>query len=85
MGSGFKEYLKAFAEAQDKFTNDSSSWIGKCIKYGEIHRSGKAINSRKKISYSAYSLFKKWEQQASVEEVQLVEHSTLSRKPVMEE
>jgi hypothetical protein len=45
LGPGFKKYLKAFKEAQDKFTNTAPSCIGKCIKFGEIHRSGKAINS----------------------------------------
>jgi len=42
LGSKFTEYLEAFSEAQHKFTNSSPSCIGKCIKYGEVHRSGKA-------------------------------------------
>ena len=42
LGTKFTEYLEAFSEAQHKFTNSSPSCIGKCIKYGEVHRSGKA-------------------------------------------
>jgi len=43
LGSQFVEYLEAFREAQSKFTNSSPDCIGKCVKFGEIHRSGKAI------------------------------------------
>ena len=46
LGSEFIEYLEAFTEVQDKFTNSSLGCIGKCITYGEIHRSGKTRNSR---------------------------------------
>jgi hypothetical protein len=50
LGSQFIEYLDAFTEAQGKFTKSSPGCIGKCIKYGETHRSGKARNSKQQVN-----------------------------------
>lgn len=44
LGSDFSKYLDAFTKVQSDFEKNTPGCIGKCINYGDTHRSGKFIN-----------------------------------------